>query len=357
MPANNLRRIHSLDGLKLVMVLCIVWWHCMPRVVFGYSLPDLGARCCEVFFLVSGFLEGYRHGLNYKFTFEELWLKAKSKLKRIYPEHAFFLVLSILVGVTSGKEWAVLSDSNVISAICNALLIQAWIPSFAMQFNGLSWFLSSLFFCYLLTPLVAYIALKAKRPVGVWHLLVATMACRVLLEAECAKHPDIYSMVNIHENPLVRLLEYSFAYYLALVYRGRLGADTCSKKVSFLWSVVECVAIGFALYCVVEFNGAWPRWMYTLVFSGVVVIVAGERGILSSLLGCKPMRYLSVYQMQIYISHAVFYSLGWALFPTSSVMAHVSLFVLIVIYCFAVNCLKRIRQNKPKPTVTESFYF
>lgn len=67
----------------------------MPSQVLGFNLPDLGARCCEFFFLISGYLEGYRHATNYQFTFEELESNFFRKLKAVYPKHLLFLLLAI----------------------------------------------------------------------------------------------------------------------------------------------------------------------------------------------------------------------------------------------------------------------
>lgn len=50
-------RIHSLSGLKVIAILLIFWWHSW----LNNPPCDLGARCCEFFFVASGFLVYYSH--------------------------------------------------------------------------------------------------------------------------------------------------------------------------------------------------------------------------------------------------------------------------------------------------------
>ena len=48
-------QIKSLNGLKVISVILIFLWH----VYISNPLPDFGARACELFFTISGFLVGY----------------------------------------------------------------------------------------------------------------------------------------------------------------------------------------------------------------------------------------------------------------------------------------------------------
>lgn len=49
-------RLHAIAGLKIVALMVIFYWHSpLPKV----GMPDLGARCVELFFVASGFLVAY----------------------------------------------------------------------------------------------------------------------------------------------------------------------------------------------------------------------------------------------------------------------------------------------------------
>lgn len=53
----NQNRIKSLDGLKVIMLFLIFCWHTPenPGGVIGKPIVDIGARACEVLFVISGF--------------------------------------------------------------------------------------------------------------------------------------------------------------------------------------------------------------------------------------------------------------------------------------------------------------
>jgi peptidoglycan/LPS O-acetylase OafA/YrhL len=57
--------------MKGICLLVILVWHC------GFlKLPDWGARCCEMFFVMSGFLEGAGHRFNWAYALDdgEVWV-------------------------------------------------------------------------------------------------------------------------------------------------------------------------------------------------------------------------------------------------------------------------------------------
>ena len=143
--------LNGLAGLKFLAVVMIFWWHSELQ-----SPPvDLGARMCEFFFVASGFLMAY----NYLFrkpvpaTWKESWRFMGQRFLRVWPLHAFMFVL-FLAG--EKLRHGLLSLREIGSAVLNLTLTQAWAwdREIVMDYNGITWFLSTLMFCYLLTPLM-----------------------------------------------------------------------------------------------------------------------------------------------------------------------------------------------------------
>ena len=79
----KIQPIHSLTGIKVLAMLALFWWH----APFTYHPPvDLGARMCEVFFVISGFLFAYNHWDNkIPETHEAAWSYVKKKFIKIWP--------------------------------------------------------------------------------------------------------------------------------------------------------------------------------------------------------------------------------------------------------------------------------
>ena len=108
---------------------------------------DAGGDCgVAFFFLLSGFVCSLAYGpkiSNGSFHYGRfLW----NRLKKLYPLHLLCLLFYLLVSRAP-------LDGKV---LMNVLLLQSWIPNMDYYFacNSVSWFLSTLMFCYVLFPLL-----------------------------------------------------------------------------------------------------------------------------------------------------------------------------------------------------------
>lgn len=135
--------IKSLVGIKTISMLLLFWWHStLPN-----PTADLGARMCEVFFVISGFLVGYNNYKKDKVTTK----KFVKKIADFWPLHLILLLVMFIYNYGIYKS---ISIKKVIIAFINLFLIQSWSPYSETYFsyNGVLWFLSSLLFCYLISP-------------------------------------------------------------------------------------------------------------------------------------------------------------------------------------------------------------
>ena len=135
----------TLQSLRFVFVMMIFMSHFAYR---GFTPFDAGGDCgVAFFFLLSGFTMSMGYGRSIadgSFRFSRY---LKRRLLKVYPLHllCLFLFLALFRPTLDG------------TLPINALLLQSWIPDSAYYFsyNGVSWFLSSLLFSYLLFP-IAY---------------------------------------------------------------------------------------------------------------------------------------------------------------------------------------------------------
>ncbi len=145
-------RIAEFDFLRICAALMVFVTHIWAFLPF--KIPDFGARGVEIFFLLSGFLMFHR----YKDRRVEASLPncLKFGIKKIRPYYFLHIITMLfMVCLHIEQEGFSYVTSNLLALIANITLLQSWIPiqSVYCGANGVSWFLSSILFCYFVFPL------------------------------------------------------------------------------------------------------------------------------------------------------------------------------------------------------------
>lgn len=294
------RKLNSITGLKVICLFGIFIWHCGL-----ISAPDLGARCCEAFFVISGFLGAYQHHHNYKYTIDETINTAKRKLLAVYPLHLVTFLLAALLLLPNIKTWFDIKY-NVVSAIINLLLLQSWFSKMIFSYNGVSWFLSSLLFCYTFTPFLSKVILKAKRySRGPEILFLLIFIIRILSEIFTIMFPDLFQY-SVHTNPIVRLLEYFLAYIAGCIFVEKCIQNSKKEENSFLlYSTLEFVVFIVIYVIVIQYDKIWLRGYYIPFFITMVFIIAIGKGVLSKILSLRIFQILGSIELEFFIFHQV----------------------------------------------------
>ena len=108
-----------------------------------------GNELVSFFFVVSGFL--YRDKL--------IWKKyIVKKMLALFPAYWIILLIHCMMSMLGGV------NKFTIDIIPYALLVQSWIPQesvfYALKYVGVAWFLYSLLFCYILSPICHRLILR-----------------------------------------------------------------------------------------------------------------------------------------------------------------------------------------------------
>lgn len=150
------KRVDSLNLVRVGLIFTIFLCHSgdmLPDVI-GYYAGTLTGYALQLFFMISGFcclLSGYGKDLSTGPYMKKRWWK-------IFPMHFVgFLLMAFLIIYRAWAGGYDIDKSDFLAqAVVNLLFLQAWTPNedFVYSFNGVSWFLSALFFCYLLTPVM-----------------------------------------------------------------------------------------------------------------------------------------------------------------------------------------------------------
>ena len=296
----QIRKIHSLAGLKVIAILLIFWWHSwLPN-----PPCDLGARCCEFFFVASGFLVYYTHKGTFSCTWRDSLQYVRKKLVTIYPMH----LLGFILVLFSMSLTDVFSKSTLIRGITNLLLLQSWIniEQVFFSFNGPSWFLSSLLFCYFLTPVLLRLIRNRRK---VWVYFPVVFLIRYAIEELQFYYPNSYFDFNIHVSPFLRMMEFFLGVMTGCIWNRlydllQTRLEKASPALRFgLFSILELLTLSLTAGFMVSKQNSWGRAVFTLWFCAVVLVFAFDGGIISSLCATKPMKWLSGLQFEIFLFH------------------------------------------------------
>ena len=295
-------KILSVTGLKVLAVILIFIHH--SRIPLDGI--DLGARMCELFFIISGFLVGYKYLNNKSDQTKHTWNDSinyvKKKVKAVLPLHIICALTYLFLFVKNIFSW-----NTLITLAINLSLMQAWFPKKAVFFslNGASWFLSALMFCYFLSPLLTMTLKNKPRKLVIIFVIVALI--RIAMELIQVMYPGKYSNMPMHVFPPIRALEFYLGMLITpLFLKLREQINKMSEKKSFfIFSGIEILIFALATFACFQFNSAWIRGYYVLMFIPVILIIALGYGILSKMLSLKPFQWFGKIQFVFFIVHGV----------------------------------------------------
>ena len=270
--------IATLQSLRFIFVMMIFMSHFAYRDIRAF---DAGGDCgVAFFFMLSGFVVSLGYGRQIREGSFRYGRFLRRRLLKLYLLHLLCLAFFIIVSGCAIDY----------SVVLNALLLQAWVPDSAVYFscNGVSWFLSSLFFCYLLFPL-------AWRWVSSWGLAVVL----ALYAIACWLTP--YDQVNaiLYVNPLLRFVDFYIGMALYRLYERGYNVSHAG------WLEVFLVVVLVVLLAVYPVADAKLRNapMYWLVLVPLILVFSKEQGFVSSLLRRRPMLTLASLSMPVYMIH------------------------------------------------------
>lgn len=284
-------KIYSFTGLKCIAMMLLFWWH---STIPNPSI-DLGARTCEFLFLCSGFLVAYNYlDVEFPSTWKQSVIYATKKISSFWPLH--FLTFLVLFFFVSAKP--LFTKENILTGFMNVTLIQSWSPDVNVYsaFNGASWFLSSLIFCYFMSPLFIGILRNVKKPI-VWFAMAGTL--RSVIEIVEVMAPGQFWTMNIHIHPFVRCIEFFIGMTCYMAYK-KIREKNISRMTCTL---CETMALGLIVVISIVFNNHLIRAIFILCMCPVILVFAVGKGVVSKMLSNKVMIKFSEIQFEFFIIH------------------------------------------------------
>lgn len=320
---NNVRATDSLRG---IFALLIVWHHFAPLSNIPYSF-DFGNTIVLFFFVLSGY--GISLSWKNRIAGSERTFLA-NRFSKIFPIQWLTVILFVLFGINVVSYWAIPFHLTLTQSI-----VPFWQINFSL--NVPSWFLSSLFFCYLCTPFLLKYANKHRQ--NFVKLYICTMIAFVLFTCVVSDYLGLRWLAYL--NPGVRLLDYSLGIILGLFFLKGEKVSLMIEKYSchkFIYTVIEVLLIVslFAfMICkpLIELNN-YAVIRYPII-AGVIVLFSISKGFVSSLLKNRVLHWLGGISMSIYMVHGfiLHFSVGLkGYFPIVPYVILTYVIILIVAY-------------------------
>lgn len=329
-------RINSLTGIKILSLFAIFIWHCELL-----SAPDLGARACEILFICSGFCMAYNYcSTNFQGTIHEAIQFVMKRIKKFYILYIITMLLALFFLVRF--KGYVLNGALITMGFFNIFLIQAWCTG---TFNGASWFLSALLFCYFCTPFIISILSKCNKKKKI-YLFIGVLFVRLLFEYIRIHFPGILSL-SLHSYPLIRMIEYFLSciagsYFLEV--RDSILFKK-SKKDKIIFNALEVLSLIIYIYLVIKYNNIWYRGVYVFIGLILVIIYAFEQGFISKILSNKLILYFAKYEMEFFLWHQVIINFLIVLGFSSWKLCIVSFILTFIVSLFYQNLLNVIHKK------------
>lgn len=270
--------IATLQSLRFIFMMMIFMSHFAYRDIRAF---DAGGDCgVAFFFMLSGFVCSLGYGCRLRegtFNYGSFIWK---RFRKLYPLHLLCLLFYLVV-----------SHSPLdLKVLLNILLLQSWVPDADWYFscNSVSWFLSSLLFCYLVFP-------WAYRHLSKYLTLAIFIAYIVVYWL------TPYDRVNavLYVFPAVRFVDFYIGMLLSRLYeeKGKLPFSG--------WIEPLLVAVLLVTLFVYPFTDAKLRNapLYWLVLIPLILFFAQEKGIVSRLLKTKSMLFLGSLTMPLFLTH------------------------------------------------------
>ena len=282
--------IKTLTSWRGIFALCIVCFHFAM-----HEFDQMAFAGVTFFFIISGFLVALLHeslGSTKQYYLRRVW--------RIFPLHWLALIAMIALDLVMIHKFHYGWDLSL-----HVALLQSWVPNVDVYYNYSihSWFLSSLLFAIIATPLLLRFINTTNRKVTWAIVITACLAVTVLYLLASEKLFSFY-----HVFPPMRLVDYTLGMMLGATMRTPLKTQHVSTAGA---SAIEVAALlVFAAFIALHASGNQlalrlgnaPLWWIPVALL-IVTFTAldGNEGIVGKLLTIRPLVWLGEISFEIYI--------------------------------------------------------
>lgn len=302
-------QIQFLRFLAFLMVFCL---HAEQWIWFSYPGWNGAVSAVSFFVILSGAMTGYggyykEQELTWRAVVTDVW----RRLRKLYPLYFLSVFFSVsyfgLPGVLVNHDfWGAIPLLKVL--VRHLLLLQSWFPDGYFDYNGVGWYLSTIFFLYFLNIPLLTLLKKMERSTraGLLYLLSISL---------CLVGTCVYSIVTYAGDahfmqyicPLARIGQYFTGMVLGYIMRPLKEKHTDCTRGKQVCTVAEVAALGMwaaALFLPEEtWHNRLVDWMIPCVL--VIGIFLWGQGRVSDLFRWKPLVRLGDISFECYLFHQI----------------------------------------------------
>lgn len=352
---SNNKQILSLQGWRAIMMIIVIVSH-----VFGFNIIYGGAgEAMSFFFVLSGFVLSLGFGSKcLSFKFAEIKTFIKKRLNKIYPLYIIMLFFCLLMyigfALVQGEKGKIVNCLKYF--FVDSVLLQAWIPlkEYYMSLNGVSWFLSSLLFSYMMFIPTNIVVNKIKK--SSFKLIYVSLSLMFIAlfcyELVCKNGGS--NQYYTYVFPLYRYFEFVIGMLIAEIFKNKNLSHSKESKVVF--SVLEVLII---IYFLVEYlvgdvfsikfgiDGVMA-FAQLAVMSLLIYVYSFEQGIVSRLISSKVFLVLASISFEMYLIHQPFQNAIGALFSKLDLTQFAAVATVISTIIAAIIWTAITKKNKEK---------
>ncbi|VXD00074.1 acyltransferase [Pseudomonas sp. 9Ag] len=294
-----MKRFVVLDSFRGICAIAVVLFHTQIMLSFSelsfFRHADLFV---EFFFVLSGFVMFHAYG-GREFGPVVLRRFVISRTFRLYPLH--LLMLLVFIGLEFGKLWAEHHGFSFNDAaftgktapgeiLPNALLLQSWIGDFnSLSFNTPAWSISIEYYLYMVLGMVL--------------LAMPRYCAQILALATLVSFAALYVELDVIKPFIWRGASCFFAGALTYLLYQKLEPAISRFEDRLFFSVLELLCL-LLVYRTLTHESPHQGIIASLLFCGVVLVFASERGAVSQLLQRRGFARLGELSFSIYLTHA-----------------------------------------------------
>lgn len=299
----NSARLSGLQGLRFISFLLIFlnhsFWYLGISKIF-----DFGARGVEIFFVLSGYLVAYNYSdREFDDSLKGCFSYAYKKVKKFYLLHFITFILflynplmqCIRGGLTSAEKHTLL-----INSILNITLLKSWYFPSAFSLNGVTWFLSTIIFAYLLVPKT--VMLLRKRDQSFYIVLFSfLLITKMILDTYGYRFPHTFHAFSLYTNPAYRFQDFLLGYVFYMAAKG-----TLVKLAGNMHKIMEVwIPLAYVMTCFWFNNKIWIPAQFILLTCLLIYIISLESTFYNKILSNKLFELLGNSSFEMFILHTL----------------------------------------------------